>query len=123
MNFKDFLDFKGLSKELRISGSGRASGSKEDDFGGWSNIMELKVAKQDPDKVFYKTNHSDTEYKIMSLKRLQKSVKDETLKSLKTGHTNISREKYTDIQALCSGTTPVVRIHEHKAYYTSQPQD
>lgn len=123
MAFKDFLDFKGFSKELRILESGRASGSQEDHFGGWSNIMELKVTKQDSDKIFYKMSHSDIEYKIMSLKRLQKRIKDVTLKSLNTDHTNISREKYTDLQALCSGTTPVVKMHEHKAYYMSLPHD
>ncbi|GFS11536.1 hypothetical protein ElyMa_003088900 [Elysia marginata] len=123
MGFKDILDFKGLSKELRILESGRASGSQEDNIDRCSNIKELKVTKQDPDKVFHKMSHIYIEYKIMSLNRLQKIVNDVTLKSLNTGHTNISREKYTDLQALFSGTTPVVRMHEHKVYYISLPPD
>ena len=125
LQFEDFLDFKGLSKDLRILESGKASGSQEDGFGGWGNIMELKVTKQHPDKIFYKPSHNDSAYKIMSLKRLNKSVKDIslTLKRLNTGRTNISREKYTDLQTLCSGTTPVVGLHEHKVYYTSLPHD
>lgn len=118
---KDFWDFKSLSRDLRILDTRRASESEE--AFAWNNIMEIRVMKDQADKIFYKTSHFDTSYKIMSLKRLKKGFRDYTLEKLNSGPTNISKEKYTDLASLCSGSASVVKLQEHKTFYRSLPHD
>ena len=72
LQFDDFWDFKTLSKDLRILEARRSSGS-EGTF-NWNRVMELQVSKQHLDKVFYKTSHSEQEFKSLSLKRLKNAL-------------------------------------------------
>ncbi|XP_076453198.1 uncharacterized protein LOC143288506 [Babylonia areolata] len=119
LQFDDFLDFKTLSKDLRILEARRSSGS-EDSF-NWNRVMELKVSKQHLDKVFYKTSHCDQEFKSLSLKRLQKDINKCDLRKLNAEANKISKEKHNDLLSLCLGTTPVVNIREHKSFYMNLP--
>ena len=119
LQFDDFWDFKTLSKDLRILEARRSSGS-EGTF-NWNRVMELQVSKQHLDKVFYKTSHSELEFKSLSLKRLKKSINEYDLPKLNAEANKISKEKYNDVLSLCSGPTPVVNIREHKSFYMNLP--
>ena len=85
--------------------------------------MELLVTKSKPDEILYKTSHFDTSYKVLSLKRLPKSVQEHFVQTLNTGLNNVSKEKYNDLVSLCSGLTPVIKLKEHKSFYISLPHD
>ena len=91
MQFDDFFDFKTLSKDLRIFEARRASDTEES-F-AWSIVMELQVTKSKPDEILYKTSHFDTSYKVLSIKRLPKSVQEHSVQTLNTGLNNVSKEK------------------------------
>ena len=121
MQFDDFLDFKTLSKELRILEACRASDTEES-F-AWSRVMELQVTKSKPDEILYKTSHFDKSYKVLSLKRLPKSVQEHSVQTLNTGLNNVSKEKCNDLVLLCSGSTPVIKQNEHKSFYISLLHD
>lgn len=59
MSYNDFLDFKTLSKELRILWI------RETELGKtmrWTNIMEVKVGKQQPMTNFFKYSHQEEFY-------------------------------------------------------------
>ena len=98
MQFDDFLDFKTLSKELRILEARRASDTEES-F-AWSRVMELQVTKSKPDEILYKTSSFDTSYKVLSLKRLPKSEQEHSVQTLNTGLNNVSKEKFSDLVSL-----------------------
>ena len=115
MQFDDCLDFKTLSKELRI-----LEARREESF-AWSRVMGLQVTKSKPDEILYKTSHFDTSYKVLSLKRLPQSVQEHSVHTRNTGLYNFSKEKYNDLVSLCSGSTPVIKLIEHKSFYMSLP--
>lgn len=120
MQYGDILDFKGFSKDLRILDAGRFV---DDESFSWNNVMELRVMKSAPNKIFYKTSHFDCEFKELSLRRLSKPVYEHSPQTLNAGLTNLSKEKYNDLMALCSGVTPVIRKEQHKTFYVSLPHD
>ena len=117
MQGEDFVDFKTLSKDLRIIDAGRDEGFT------WNSIMELKVLKSEPNKMFYKTSHLQNTYNVYSLKRITTSIENCTLKKLNEGAINISKQKYDDLVSLCSGPIPVVKLENHKMFYHSLPHD
>lgn len=118
LQFDDFLDFKSLSKSLRILDARRESINGE--VFPWNSIMELRVRKEQPSKIFYKTSH---DLKTISLKRLSQNVKDYEITKLNTDRNKISKEKYQDLMSLCSGETPLIRLQEHKNFYLSLPHE
>lgn len=60
----DFLDFKQLSKDLRILQSrDKYSNIK------WNDVMEIEGAKTHLNILFYKSSHSQQEYSQIKLKR------------------------------------------------------
>lgn len=114
LQHEDFLDFKTLSQDLRVLNSRKES---EDGFVLWADIMELKVVKGSPDKIFYKKSHLAEDFSEISLKRVKESVTSYRLKPLNREPNKISKEKYQDLVSLCNGDTPVVRNREHKSFY------
>ena len=51
MYFDEFIDFKSLSKDLRILDA-------KDNTEHWNDIMELRVSKIHPNVILYKTSHT-----------------------------------------------------------------
>lgn len=121
LQFNDFLDFKSLSKALRILDAPRDSGGNEQL--PWNSIMELCVRKDHPTKIYFKTSHTDKDFQVISLKRLSQSVSDFELTLLNKEKTKLSKDKYQDLVSLCTGQTPVIRIEEHKKFYLSLPHE
>ena len=117
MQAEDFVDFKTLSKDLRI-----VDASRDEGF-AWKSVMELKVLKKEPIKIYYKTSHFQDTYKVYSMKRISTSIDKCTLKKLNEGPINISKKKYDDLVSLCSGPIPVVKLEEYKKFYYSLPHD
>ncbi|GFN91911.1 hypothetical protein PoB_001841700 [Plakobranchus ocellatus] len=70
MQYGDIVDFKSLSAELPILDT-RKDCDNEDTV-TWGSIMELGVPKKPPQTIFYKTSHSDLNFKSVSFKRLTK---------------------------------------------------
>ena len=116
----DILDFKELSKTLRVLSV------KVADTGEairWTDVMEIKVQKQNLHQIFLKTSHLQKDYVVLSLKR-QKN--DNNIRSLKLAPQNyepnkISKEKYLDLNSLCRGDTPIIKLSEHQDFYKLLP--
>lgn len=61
----DFLDFKELSKSLRIL-SVKAANTGEKIK--WTEMMEFRVQKQNLNQILFKTSHQQGDYKVLLLK-------------------------------------------------------
>lgn len=115
MEHTDFLDFKDLSKQLRVLSI------REDDNKNkvnWTEISEFKVEKKEANKIFYKLSHCDETYRSITLKRNQESILN-----LSVGELNKERPKYHNLVSLCSGKDPVVKSLDHVAFYRSLPHE
>ena len=85
--------------------------------------MELQVTMSKLDEILYKTSHFDTSYKTLTLERLTKGVQEHSVQRLNTKINNVSKEKYSDLISLCSGSTPIIKLKECKSFYISLPLD
>ncbi|CAG9765951.1 unnamed protein product [Ceutorhynchus assimilis] len=119
LQYNDFLDFKTLAKELRVL---TVRKTETGDPVKWTEIMELKVLKNHPQQIFFKTSHLSNDFKVLSLKRLGTSELRKVVPNrLNTQPNKMSEEKYSDLQSMCVGETPVIRLEEHKKFYRSLP--
>lgn len=119
MMYRDFLDFKSLSKALRILSIRVSEAGKKVN---WTDIMEVKVIKSSPRKIYFKCSHLDCTYDSIELKR-GISVCNRLVAHLNESPTKITKKKYDDLIALCSGENPVVRLPEYKEFYRSLPHE
>lgn len=84
--------------------------------------MELKVSKNHPQKIFFKSSHLADDFKEITLKRLGTvELKKVVPNHLNTQANKISGEKYSDLQSMCEGKTPIIRLEEHTQFYRSLP--
>lgn len=116
--FDDFWDFKSFSENLRVRSL------RTDDKGNpfkWTDVAEFKVTKTDIQKIFFKTSHLDENYRSVTLKRQNATLLMKPLSKLNKELRPISMAKYKDLNALCIGNTPVVRLPEHTNFYKSLP--
>lgn len=119
LQYNDFLDFKTLAKELRVL---TVKKSESGDAFKWTEIMEFKVSKNHPQQILFKTSHLADDFKVLSLKRLGTTdLRTVVPNRLNNQPNKISQEKYSDLQSMCMGETPVIRLEEHKAFYRSLP--
>nr|CAH7721344.1 unnamed protein product [Callosobruchus chinensis] len=119
LTFKDFLDFKTLSRKLRILSIRTAASGKSIN---WTDVMEVKVDSVHQNKIFFKMSHLTEEYDFIQLKR---GATDTEMKvdPLYSAPVKISSKKYNDLVALCNGKRPVVRLPEMKEFYKNLPHD
>ncbi len=116
LQFDDFLDFKSMSTDLNVLNT--RDTDKENV--NWTKVMEFRVMKTEPDTIFFKTSHTQESYKTLSLKRQQNQyLKTEKVSKLNVKPVEISLDKIRDLQSLCHGDTPVIKMAEHKAFYDS----
>ncbi|CAH1110751.1 unnamed protein product [Psylliodes chrysocephalus] len=92
LEYHDFIDFKKLSRgqqilSVRTSDSGNST--------KWTDIMELKVKKSDPFKIFFKNSHLQEDFDLLTLKRLQTD-----LEPLNRELQNLKADKYY-VKGLC----------------------
>lgn len=122
MQYNDFLDFKKLSKERNTLKSTSAD-SKEGI--NWLEIMEMRVEKDNPDMIFFKTSHLEEKYRSMTLskKRNQVPLDKVIVSQLNESTIPLSTGKYQDLVSLCSGNTPVIRNENYQHFYLSLPHD
>lgn len=116
MNGNDFLDFKSYSKSLNI-----LSVRKNDDASGsvnWTEIMEMRVIKTTPKKLYYKNSHCWTDYKSITLK----NNGDKYIAELNSERLKIPAAKYDDLLSLCTGNLRVIRQNEHVEFYKNLPR-
>ncbi|CAG9771355.1 unnamed protein product [Ceutorhynchus assimilis] len=120
MEHTDFLDFKDLSKNLRILSI------REDDNKNkvnWTDISEFKVEKKEPNKMFYKLSHCDGAYRSITLKRKQENIFNLPVEKLNKQRPKVTAIKYDNLVSLCSGKDPVVKSFDHIAFYRSLPHE
>lgn len=120
MEFGDFLDFKKLSKDLRVltvrnSGMGKTI--------NWTDIMEIMVKKSELSKIFFKTSHTDNNYDYIELKRIQGNPVSCKPAALNKTILKLSKKKYDDLVSLCKGDTPIIRSVEHQNYFMHLPHE
>lgn len=116
LTYTDFLDFKKLSADLRILSI------REDDEGrclNWTEMMEFSVKKTEPEKIFFKNSHGEEIPRSLSLRRQVSVFLREEIGLLNPTPPKISIEKYNDLLSLTTGDTPVIKLPEHVAFYTS----
>lgn len=119
LEFSDFWNFKQLSVDLRVLNIQLDS---ENIPINWNNMMEFRVLKECPTTIFFRTSHFDSGYRAITLKRQTKqSIENVPLAKLNSEPMKIPLAKYNDLVSLCSGTTPVIRLNEHKSFYLMLP--
>lgn len=119
LQHSDFLDFKKLSRDLRVLSIRTSETGKSVK---WHDIMELKVTKKEPLTIFYKTSHLHDTYEELKLKRQKvTNLENYTIEGLNYSQKKISKEKYEDLKSLCEGDTPVIRFAEFKRFYLNIP--
>lgn len=114
----DFLDFKSLSKDLRILSV------RSDDQGGtvdWRNMTEIMVKKTETNKILFKTSHLQEEYKSLTVKQRHPQTATEGPPKLYSQLPTIAKDKYDDLMSLCTGALPVVRVSEYVNFFKSLP--
>lgn len=115
----DFLDFKLLSKDLRILSI------RSDDHGGtvdWTRIAEIMVKKTETNRIFFKSSHVQKEYRSITLKQRHPMSVTEEPPKLYTQPPKISKDKFGDLLSLCQGPFPVVRELDYVQFFKSLPQ-
>lgn len=118
----DFLDFMGHAKQLRVLSVRQ---SDDGESVNWPSMVEFMVQKQEPKKIFFKNSHLTGVYSSISLPCTDKDSRSKP-KVLNTGSQQkpkILKEKFSDLMALCSGPTPIIRNEEHVLFYKSLPHD
>lgn len=120
MKFSDFLDFKSLSKELRIL---KVRKSESGCNINWTNMVEVMVKKSSPETIFFKTSHLTPTYDCIKLVRNTRSSRDMEVTSLNKKPVKITNTKYKDLMSLCTGKTPVVRLPEYQEFFKNLPHD
>lgn len=114
----DLLNFKSLSNDLKILAV------RKDDEGGtidWKQIREVMVQKSSNDKIYIKNSHVQNNYQCITLKRTAVHNIGAQPPCLNPDLPKISTEKYNDLMALCSGTTPIIKIPEPVSFYQKLP--
>ena len=117
LQFSDFFNFKSMSTDLKLLNQRDTDHEQIN----WTQIMEFRVMKAEPETIFFKTSHSQSSYRSITLKTRQQKqyLKLQKVSKLNDTICEISREKFKDLQVLCHSDTPVVKIAEHKAFYDS----
>jgi hypothetical protein len=144
LQYSDFLDFKKLSKEMRIvtqnneakrkklqktvdSGESvekiNEEKNKETEAVNWTQVMEFKVTKSSPNSIFYKTDHQEKTFKEFALKRMNSKIEDLLLTPLNDAEIKLPKKKYSDLVDLCTGDLAVIRQEEYKKFYFSLPHE
>ncbi|CAB3232002.1 unnamed protein product [Arctia plantaginis] len=108
-------NFKALSQNLRLLSV------RKDDTGemvDWRQMMELSFMKTDPNKFFFKTDHTAENSRSLTLRRQVSGELHSQILPLNVTQPKISQEKYNDLMALTAGDTPVIRLSatERNAY-------
>lgn len=117
---KDFLNFKKLSKDIRIL---NVSVAESGEAIKWKEIMEFKVLKKQPMTVFFKTSHLEEQYQRLQLKRLPGNANQVHPETLNSELLKISLLKYRDLQSLCKGDNPVIKSNEFQQFYINLPHE
>ncbi|CAB3224101.1 unnamed protein product [Arctia plantaginis] len=116
LSYSDFLDFKALSQNLRLLSV------RKDDTGemvDWRQMMELSFMKTDPNKFFFKTDHTAVNSRSLTLRRQVSGELHSQILPLNVTQPKISQEKYNDLMTLTAGDTPVIRLPEFVSFYRS----
>lgn len=118
MDYSDFLNFKKLSTDLKLLSI------RKDDSGepiNWTEMVEYRVEKGEPFKLFFKNKHTDKNYRSLTLKRPVVSLLTGEISKLNTTPPKIPQNKYEDLVSLTTGDTPVIKLCEHTNFYKSLP--
>lgn len=116
LEYTDFLNFKKFSIDLNVLAI------RKDDNGeliNWTKMAEYRVMKNEPLKIYFKTNHTNIRYRSLTLKRHAKNLLTDNISKLNASPPKISLDKFNDLISLTVGDTPVIKSPEHVAFYNS----
>ena len=118
MSFKDFIDFKILSKNIK-NFEINTDGLKV----YWNKIKVIKITSDSPNALKYQAHHNGPVFIVDLFKRLRSDIPDPctmTLPQLREDAIPISREKFADLLGLCiKQTIPAV----HHPFFLLLPHD
>lgn len=118
LEYADFLNFKQFSSDLKLLKL------RKDNFGqnvNWTEMTEFSVVKSEPTTFFFKTSHSETVFRSITVNRNVSYFLKSEVSSLNKSCTKISKEKRDDLISLTLGDAPVIRLAEHVEFYKSLP--
>ena len=107
LHTEDILDFKELSKKLKLNGAIE-----------WSKIKFICVEKSNPFRIMYKVSHQDIELKELHLTGNNRSSWQPPPRAYTSG-IPLSSEKFKDLCFLASGSHAVIREEEAASFYCS----
>ena len=119
---KDIDDWKSAGQQKGILRIRTSEGGQNVD---WKKFMAIKILKGEVNSIYFKYSHTDQEFDVIRTDRLRRrdgEISEVTPQRLyENGPPKIPHGKYQDLQALCSGTTPVVWHPDHQAFYRLLP--
>lgn len=123
MQYNEFLDFKELSKNLRILKC-RETTANEDL--NWTNFMEIFVERnknptKKPYEIKFKNSHRENEYHTIELKGRSIKIKGYELRPSNKDPNKLEKDKYNDLISLCSGELAIIRLEDHKRFFVHLP--
>nr|CAH7753579.1 unnamed protein product [Callosobruchus chinensis]CAH7761330.1 unnamed protein product [Callosobruchus chinensis] len=116
MQFSDFIDFKSYSQNLRLLSVRRAMADNEVTNLNWTKIFVIRVDKENPNKIFFKTSYSEQQFKSIELPR-KVNLENLTVLPLNKSQLKLPVKKYLSLRSLCEGPKPVIRMVIYQDFY------
>lgn len=90
----------------------------------WTKIKQLRIEKENNNKLFCKMSHFDEDFFTLSLYN-NCSRRTSVNQTIKPGsivqQTKVSTHKYNDLVSFCDGSTPVIFNPDHALFYRNLP--
>ena len=88
----------------------------------WKRVMQLQVNGDESNKIYFKLTHDESvDYSSLSLVK-RTTARPTSPTAAYARPPCISKAKYDDLVALCSGNNSVVRDKSHQQFYMSLPR-
>lgn len=113
----DIIDWKQLTQERGVL---RIRTSEEGEAIDWTTFMSVRLEKDSPGKIFYKTSHRQEQFSTINLEERRRRS-NPTVNLRPTDKPKISEAKYNDLISFCSRDTPIVFHPDHKKFYEILP--
>ncbi|KAJ8019349.1 hypothetical protein HOLleu_42112 [Holothuria leucospilota] len=117
LTYSRFCMFRNLLGERGVL---RIRTSEEGEAIDWTTFMSVRLEKDSPGKIFYKTSHRQEQFSTINLEEKRRRS-NPTVNLRPTDRPKIPEAKYNDLISFCSGDTPIVFHRDHKKFYEMLP--
>ena len=119
----DILDWKTYSQKRGVLRVRHAEDGQQID---WTKFKQVRVLKQRPEQLRFKVSHLDDEFSVIDIsnsRRGTESNETQLPESLYTSLSKLSFGKFTDLQSLCVGQTPLIYHPDYRTFYANLPHE